>query len=124
MSTSKKSGKLNMVANMSRPEPIAPDPLDQLVYGSSAVVASTAPVPLPISLELSAPVAAPARRIIFTNQLTPAVYTQLRQYEYWGRKAIHEILDEALIAFFADKPEAAQQLPEKERAKLRGKLLE
>lgn len=124
MSTPKKTSKLNMVANMSRPEPIAPDPLDQLVYGPSAVAASPVPVPLPVPIEPSAPVAAPARRIIFTNQLTPTVYTQLRQYEYWGRKAIHEILDEALIAFFADKPEAAQQLPEKERAKLRGKLLE
>ncbi len=123
MSTSKKSGKLNMVGNMSRPEPIAPDPLDQLVYGSPAAVVAPEPVP-PVSTTPSAPVAAPARRIIFTNQLTPAVYTQLRQYEYWGRKAIHEILDEALIAFFADKPEAAQQLPEKERAKLRGKLVE
>jgi hypothetical protein len=64
------------------------------------------------------------RRIVFTNQLTPAVYTQLRQYEYWGRKAIHEVLDEALTAFFADKPEANQPLPEKAKAKLRGKLLD
>jgi hypothetical protein len=124
MSTSKKSGKLNMVANMSRPEPIAPDPLDQLVYGSPVAVAAPVPVPPSVLPTPSTPIVAPARRIIFTNQLTPAVYTQLRQYEYWGRKAIHEILDEALIAFFADKPEAAQQLPEKERAKLRGKLLE
>ncbi len=70
------------------------------------------------------PIPVPVRRIVFTNQLTPQVYTQLRQYEYWGRKAIHEILDEALTAFFADKPEAQQLLPEKERAKLRGKLPE
>ena len=114
MSNTKKSGKLNMVGNRSRPAPAAPDPLDQLVYGAPAPVATAA----------EAAPAAPARRIIFTNQLTPTVYTQLRQYEYWGRKAIHEILDEALSAFFADKPEAQQQLPEKERAKLRGKLLE
>lgn len=113
-----------MVANMSRPEPVAPDPLDQLVYGSPAAVAAPVPAPPSVSTTLSTPEVAPARRIIFTNQLTPAVYTQLRQYEYWGRKAIHEILDEALSAFFADKPEAAQRLPEKERAKLRGKLLE
>lgn len=82
------------------------------------------PIPVPVATMPPVPAVPPARRIIFTNQLTPAVYTQLRQYEYWGRKAIHEILDEALTAFFADKPEAAQQLPEKERAKLRGKLLE
>lgn len=117
MSTSKKSGKLNMVGNMTRTA--VPDPLDQLVYGSPEAAPSTASiVPVP------EPAAPAARRIIFTNQLTPAVYTQLRQYEYWGRKAIHEILDEALTAFFADKPEAQQQLPEKARAKLRGKLLE
>lgn len=109
----KKSSKLNMVANMSKPVPA--DPLDQLVYGPPATASVAAPAP---------PNPGPAaRRIVFTNQLTPAVYTQLRQYEYWGRKAIHEILDEALTAFFADKPEANQTLPEKEKAKLRGKLV-
>lgn len=116
MSTPKKSGKLNMVANMSRPASTAPEPLDQLVYGTAPVAR-----PLPVA-EPATPT--PVRRVVFTNQLTPQVYTQLRQYEYWGRKAIHEILDEALVAFFADKPEAHQLLPEKERAKLRGKLLE
>jgi hypothetical protein len=112
----KKSGKLNMVSHMSRPTP--PDPLDQLVYGPPAASQPVAPSPIVSSVSTA------VRRIIFTNQLTPVVYTQLRQYEYWGRKAIHEILDEALTEFFADKPEAQQQLPEKERAKLRGKLLE
>jgi len=113
----KKSGKLNMVSNMSKPGPA--DPLDQLVYGSPTAGERTpAGAPAPV-------VAVPApRRIVFTNQLTPAVYTQLRQYEYWGRKAIHEVLDEALTAFFADKPEASQPLPDKEKAKLRGKLVE
>jgi hypothetical protein len=117
MSTSKKSGKLNMVGNMTRT--VVPDPLDQLVYGSPEIVPAVA-----TSTPEPEPAAPAARRIIFTNQLTPTVYTQLRQYEYWGRKAIHEILDEALTAFFADKPEAQQQLPEKARAKLRGKLLD
>jgi hypothetical protein len=119
MSTTKKSGKLNMVGNMTRT--VVPDPLDQLVYGSAEPAPSTANI---MSTPAPEPVAPATRRIIFTNQLTPAVYTQLRQYEYWGRKAIHEILDEALTAFFADKPEAQQQLPEKARAKLRGKLLD
>lgn len=120
MSTQKKSGKLNMVGNMSKPVPA--DPLDQLVYGPPAAVAGAA---APASAPAPAVAATPAvRRIVFTNQLTPAVYTQLRQYEYWGRKAIHEVLDEALTAFFADKPEASQPLPDKEKAKLRGKLLE
>lgn len=107
-----------MVGNMSRPAPTAADPLDQLVYG-----APTAPTP---PLVAAPPVEPPVlvRRIVFTNQLTPATYTQLRQYEYWGRLAIHEILDAALSAYFADKPEAHQPLPEKERAKLRGKLVE
>ncbi len=104
---------------MSKP-PVQADPLDQLVYGSPAASApATSPAATP------APATAPAiRRVVFTNQLTPAVYTQRGQDEYWGRKAIHEVLDEALTAFFADKPEASQPLPEKEKAKLRGKLLE
>lgn len=115
MPAPKKSGKLHMVGHLSRPVPTAADPLDQLVYGPpTAAVLPTAPVEQPV----------PTRRIVFTNQLTPATYTQLRQYEYWGRLAIHEILDAALNAYFADKPEASQPLPEKERAKLRGKLLE
>lgn len=123
MSMQKKSGKLNMVSNMSKP--VQADPLDQLVYGSSVASEPATSAALAASELSSAAPAVPAvRRIVFTNQLTPAVYTQLRQYEYWGRKAIHEVLDEALTAFFADKPEASQPLPEKEKAKLRGKLLE
>ena len=119
MPAPKKSGKLHMVGHLSRSIPTAADPLDQLVYGPPPAAA------LPSAL--AAPPAeppAPNRRIVFTNQLTPATYTQLRQYEYWGRLAIHEILDAALSTYFADKPEAHQPLPEKERAKLRGKLLE
>ena len=117
----KKSGKLNMVGNMSKPVQV--DPLDQLVYGPPA--AGPAPSEAaPVNVAASVAASPAVRRIVFTNQLTPAVYTQLRQYEYWGRQAIHEILDEALTAFFADKPEASQPLPEKEKAKLRGKLVE
>jgi hypothetical protein len=119
MAAPKKSGKLHMVGHLSRPVPTAADPLDQLVYGSAAS-ASASPLPSPVA----APAPTPNRRIVFTNQLTPSTYTQLRQYEYWGRLAIHEILDAALTAYFADKPEASQPLPEKERAKLRGKLLD
>lgn len=119
MPASKKSGKHDMVGHLSRLTPTAADPLDQLVYGPPAAApVLSAPASLPIEQ------LAPSRRIVFTNQLTPATYTQLRQYEYWGRLAIHEILDAALNAYFADKPESRQPLPEKERAKLRGKLLE
>lgn len=118
-----KDGKRNMVGNLSRPAPTAADPLDELVYGSPVPVAASPSGPALIGLPASSPTS-PVRRIVFTNQLTPATYTQLRQYEYWGRLAIHEILDAALSAYFADKPEARQPLPEKERAKLRGKLLE
>jgi hypothetical protein len=123
MTAQKKAGKLNMVGNMSKP--LQADPLDQLVYGPPATLAPAASAAAPAGgLNLASPDTPAVRRIVFTNQLTPAVYTQLRQYEYWGRKAIHEVLDEALTAFFADKPEASQPLPEKEKAKLRGKILE
>lgn len=119
MAAPKKSGKLHMVGHLSRPTATPVDPLDQLVYGSPTPIAPPVAAASPPTEPL-----APSRRIVFTNQLTPATYTQLRQYEYWGRLAIHEILDAALSAYFADKPEAHQTLPEKERAKLRGKLLE
>lgn len=105
----KKPGKPSMVGNMSKPTAQGTDYLDNLVYGAPTTEVRVTPSP-------------PLTRIVFTNQLTPTVYQMLRQYEYWERKAIHEILDEALTTFFADKPEAQRALPEKERTKLLKKL--
>lgn len=90
---------------------------DELIYGMEP---GTAPVP-PL-----APVAAPAgpepepaqvSRVVFTNQLKPDVYRELRQYEYWAHMELHEILHEAVVAYLADKPEAKQALPPKVAAK-------
>jgi hypothetical protein len=108
MSNAKKTGKPSMVGNMSKPT-MASDPIDQLVYGTAE----------PKTLEEAKPT---VTRIVFTNQLRPPIYKLVKQYEYWGRKAIHEILDEALTAYFADKPDALQELPEKERSKLLRKI--
>ena len=90
---------------------------DELIYGmepgtlpAPAAVAPPAPgAPLPE--------ATPVSRVVFTNQLKPDVYRELRQYEYWAHMELHEILHEALVAYLADKPEARQALPPKVAAK-------
>lgn len=114
MSNNKKSSKGNLIGNMRKPAvPLASPstPTNDLVYGT--------PEPVPTSIvELPEP----ARRIVFTNELTPERYAQVQQYKYWGRLEIREIIDQALEAFFADKPDANRVLPEKEAIKLLKKL--
>jgi len=88
---------------------------DDLIYGvdSGALVPPPAPVPAP---------AAQVTRVVFTNQLKPDVYRELRQYEYWAHMELHEILHEAVVAYLADKPEAKQALPPKVAAKILKRL--
>lgn len=87
---------------------------DELIYGLDPSTASTPPTAPPAQ---TAPPAAPVSRVVFTNQLKPDVYRELRQYEYWAHMELHEILHEALVAYLADKPEAKRALPEKVAAK-------
>lgn len=96
---------------------------DELIYGLEP---GTVPAPplVPASTQAAPPLrAAPAAeaaqvsRVVFTNQLKPDVYRELRQYEYWAHMELHEILHEAVVAYLADKPEAKQALPPKVAAK-------
>ena len=82
---------------------------DELIYG---IEPGTAPVPPPALVEATPP-ATQVSRVVFTNQLKPEVYRELRQYEYWAHMELHEILHEAVVAYLADKPEAKQALPPK-----------
>ena len=84
---------------------------DELIYGMEP---GTAPAPVAASPALEA---VPVSRVVFTNQLKPDVYRELRQYEYWAHMELHEILHEAIVAYLADKPEAKQALPPKVAAK-------
>lgn len=86
---------------------------DELIYGMEPGTALVTPF---VSVEV-APEAKPVSRVVFTNQLKPNVYRELRQYEYWAHMELHEILHEALVAYLADKPEARQALPPKVAAK-------
>jgi hypothetical protein len=89
---------------------------DELIYGMEPGTASTA-APTP-AVEVSSPSeTTQVSRVVFTNQLKPDVYQELRQYEYWAHMELHEILHEALVAYLADKPEAKQALPPKVAAK-------
>lgn len=88
---------------------------DELIYGLEP---GTAPVTSPPAPAAAAgPPAPQVSRVVFTNQLKPDVYRELRQYEYWAHMELHEILHEAIVAYLADKPEAKQALPPKVAAK-------
>ena len=96
---------------------------DDLIYGvepSAAPLPLTGPVALPPPVE---PEAVPVSRVVFTNQLKPDVYRELRQYEYWAHMELHEVLHEALVAYLADKPEAKKALPPKVAAKTLKRLV-
>lgn len=96
---------------------------DDLIYGvepSAAPLHPTGPVALPPPAE---PEAVPVSRVVFTNQLKPDVYRELRQYEYWAHMELHEVLHEALVAYLADKPEAKKALPPKVAAKTLKRLV-
>lgn len=88
---------------------------DELIYGMEP---GTAPTPAPVPEETPPALeATQVSRVVFTNQLKPDVYRELRQYEYWAHMELHEILHEAVVAYLADKPEAKQALPPKVAAK-------
>ena len=88
---------------------------DDLIYG---VEPGAAPLSPPAEQE-----AIPVSRVVFTNQLKPDVYRELRQYEYWAHMELHEVLHEALVAYLADKPEAKKSLPPKVAAKTLKRLV-
>lgn len=94
---------------------------DELIYGMEP---ASAPAPSPAVMEASlVPEATQVSRVVFTNQLKPDVYRELRQYEYWAHMELHEILHEAIVAYLADKPEAKQTLPPKVAAKTLKRLI-
>ena len=103
---------MNMIANMAKVSSVPAQAADELIYG---LPATTPPLPA------ERPVVA-AIKIPFTNQLTPETFLRLKQFECWGGMEIQDILEEALNAFFAGKPEADRELPAKAKEKLRKKL--
>ena len=96
---------------------------DDLIYGvepGAAPAPAIGPAAAPAPAE---PEALPVSRVVFTNQLKPEVYRELRQYEYWAHMELHEVLHEALVAYLADKPEAKKTLPPKVAAKTLKRLV-
>jgi len=96
---------------------------DDLIYGVEASAAPLSPTGLVASSPPVEPEAIPVNRVVFTNQLKPDVYRELRQYGYWTHMELHEVLHEALVAYLADKPEAKQPLPPKVAAKTLKRLV-
>jgi len=98
---------------------------DDLIYGvePSAPLTPTAAADSAREPAPAEPTATPVSRVVFTNQLKPEVYRELRQYEYWAHMELHEVLHEALVAYLADKPEAKKELPPKVAAKTLKRLV-
>lgn len=96
---------------------------DDLIYGVEPAAVPLPPTG-PVALSpLAEPEAVQVSRVVFTNQLKPDVYRELRQYEYWAHMELHEVLHEALVAYLADKPEAKKALPPKVAAKTLKRLV-
>ncbi|TDN38733.1 hypothetical protein A8B98_00290 [Hymenobacter sp. UV11] len=96
---------------------------DDLIYGVEPGVLPTPTLAPPAAPAAAEPQALPVSRVVFTNQLKPDVYRELRQYEYWAHMELHEVLHEALVAYLADKPEAKKALPPKVAAKTLKRLI-
>jgi hypothetical protein len=111
----KKSGKVNMIANMAKVGPVPSQTADALIYDLPPAESTVA---LPVATESDLPKA----KVPFTNQLTPETFLRLKQFECWGGMEIQDILEEALTAFFNGKPEADRELPAKAKDRLRKKL--
>lgn len=54
----------------------------------------------------------------FSTRISKGTYQKVRQYEYWERATITEIVEMALTQFLGDKEGAANPLPEKEIKRL------
>ena len=54
----------------------------------------------------------------FSTRISKGTYQKVRQYEYWERATITEIVEMALIQFLEDKDGATNPLPEKEIKRL------
>jgi hypothetical protein len=54
----------------------------------------------------------------FSTRISKGTYQKVRQYEYWERATITEIVEMALIQFLDDKEGASNPLPEKEIKRL------
>ena len=107
-----------MTGNLAKLEAIPAQAADALLYdlpvqaGATAAGGSTS----------GRPTAAVSTKVPFTNQLMPGTFLRLKQFECWGGMEIQDVLEEALTAFFAGKPEADRELPAKAKEKLRKKL--
>jgi hypothetical protein len=54
----------------------------------------------------------------FSTRISKGTYQKVRQYEYWERATITEIVEMALIQFLENKEGATNALPEKELKRL------
>lgn len=54
----------------------------------------------------------------FSTRISKGTYQKVRQYEYWERATITEIVEMALVQFLEGKEGASNPLPEKEIKRL------
>lgn len=54
----------------------------------------------------------------FSTRISKGTYKRIRQYEYWERATITEIVEMALVQFLENQESAEKELPEKEIKRL------
>ncbi len=54
----------------------------------------------------------------FSTRISKGTYKKIRQYEYWERATITEIVEMALMQFLEGKESAIKELPDKEIKRL------
>ncbi|NVO32320.1 hypothetical protein [Hymenobacter lapidiphilus] len=80
--------------------------LDELLLGST-----------PDTPTVTATIEKVVEKTRFTNVLPTDTFRRLHQLSFWSRQDMSDILDSALVAYFANQPDADKALPEKERLK-------
>ena len=102
--------KVKSFANLIKPS-ASPYDFDKEMVGIKDIPAASAPAALPDEDDSQ-------DLVPFSTRISKGTYQKVRQYEYWERATITEIVEMALIQFLEGKEGASNPLPEKEIKRL------
>lgn len=102
--------KVKSFANLIKPS-ASPYDFDKEMVGIKDIPAASAEAALPAEDDLQ-------DLVPFSTRISKGTYQKVRQYEYWERATITEIVEMALTQFLEGKEGASNPLPEKEIKRL------
>lgn len=102
--------KVKSFANLIKPA-ASPYDFDKEMVGIKDIQAAPAPLETAPEEEL-------LELVPFSTRISKGTYQKVRQFEYWERATITEIVEMALIQFLEGKEGATNPLPEKEIKRL------